>query len=154
MLPVHAKAVFMRRPRKIQNAAGFTMVEILVVAALALVFMGVALPSFLSWLPTSRLSSAVRQVATDLQVARMRAIAQNTDNTVTFASNTYTYGSDSRDISQLYPGISIVQFTANPTFNSRGTANSVTIKLTNGTKEQWVCVKVVGRVNVQDTACS
>ena len=143
----------MRTPRKIQNAAGFTMVEILVVVALALVFMGVALPSFLSWLPTSRLSSAVRQVATDLQVARMRAIAQNTDNTVTFTSNTYTYGSDSRDISQLYPGISIVS-ASNPTFNSRGTASSVTIKLTNGTKDQWVCVKVVGRVNVQDTACS
>jgi len=143
----------MRRSRKIQNAAGFTLIEILVVVALALVFMGVALPSFLSWLPTSRLSSAVRQVATDLQVARMRAIAQNTNNTVTFASNTYTYGSDSRDISQLYPGISI-ESAVNPTFNSRGTANSVNIKLTNGTASKWVCVKVVGRVNVQDTACS
>lgn len=84
----------------------------------------------------------------------MRAIAQNTPNTVTFTSNTYVYGSDSRNISQLYPGISIVS-ASNPTFSSRGTANStVTIQLTNGTNNQWVCVKVVGRINVQDTACS
>jgi len=154
MVPVHAKAVVMRRPRKIPNAAGFTIVEILVVVAIALVLMGIAIPSFLSWLPTSRLSSAVRQVATDLQVARMRAIARNTNNTVTFTSDTYTYDSDSRDISQLYPGISI-ESAANPTFNSRGTANTpVTIKLNNGTAAKWVCVKAVGRINVQDTACS
>jgi len=133
--------------------AGLTLVELLVVVAIALVFMGIALPSFLSWLPSAQLSSAVRQIATDLQVARMRAIAQNANYTVSFASSIYTYGSDSRDITQLYPGVSIVS-ASNPTFSSRGTANAVTIRLTNGTRDKWVCVKVVGRINVQDTACS
>lgn len=133
--------------------AGLTLVELLVVVAIALVFMGIALPSFLSWLPSAQLSSAVRQIATDLQVARMRAIAQNANYTVSFASSTYTYGSDSRDITQLYPGVSIIS-ASNPTFNSRGTTNAVTIRLTNGTRDKWVCVKVVGRINVQDTACS
>lgn len=124
--------------------------ELLVGVVVASVLMAVAVPDFLSWLPTLRLSSAARQVATDLQVARMRAISQNTSYTVTFSGSTYSYSGDSRDVSALYPGITIQSASANPVFSSRGTASTTaTITLTNGSAQKQVIINAVGRVNVQ-----
>jgi len=139
-------------------ASGFTVLELIVAIGIASIVMGIAIPSFLSWLPTLRLSSAARQVATDLQVARMKAISQNTANTVTFTPSTGTYtftlGAESRDIDVLYPGITIAS-ASNPTFTPRGTANAAaTITLSNGSAQKLVCVKTVGRVNIADSSCT
>lgn len=129
----------------------------IVTVSVAMIVLAVGAPSFLSWMPTIRLSSAARQVATDLQVARMKAISQNTSYTVTFnaSAGTYAFGSDSRDIGQLYPGITIVSVSANPVFSPRGTATaSSTITLNNGSLQTFICVKNVGRVNIQNSTCA
>lgn len=147
----------MKKLNHIGEGSGFTVMELCVVIGMAMLLMGIAVPSFLSWLPTFRLSAAARQVATDLQVARMRAVAQNTPNTVTFtpSNGTYTFdlGADSRDIDQLYPGISITS-ASNPTFSPRGTSSIASINLSNGSAQKWVCVKTVGRVSIQDSTCA
>ncbi len=133
------------------ETSGFSVVEMLLTIAVGLIILAIAIPSFLSWLPGLRLSSAARQVATDLQVARMKAIAQNTAYTVTFnTSTTYTFsiGGDSRDFGQLYPGITFTK-TANPVFTARGTASTpATITLTNGGANKQVEVTSVGRVRI------
>ena len=133
---------------------GFTVLELLMVLVVASVLMGVAVPNFQSWLPTLRLSNAARQVATDLQLARMRAISSNASTAVTFStgSGTYSFGAESRDVGQLFPGITIAS-ASNPTFTPRGTVNSVTITLSNGSAQKLICVNVVGRVDVQDSTC-
>ena len=137
--------------------------ELIVALAIALDCMAVALPSFLSLLPTLRLSSAARQVATDLQVARMKAISRNTLNTVTFnvanGSYTFTIGSESRSLVQLYPGITIASVSpaVNPAFTPRGTSNNsgtITITLSNGSAQKRVCVKTVGQIAIQDSICT
>lgn len=141
---------------KSEKQAGFTLIEMIVTVAVAMIVLAVGAPSFLSWMPTIRLSSAARQVATDLQVARMKAISQNTSYTVTFnaSAGTYAFGSDSRDIGQLYPGITML-VSANPVFSPRGTASaSSTITLNNGSTQTFVCVKNVGRVNIQNSTCA
>lgn len=133
------------------SASGFTVLELMVAIGIAAIVMAVAVPSFMSWLPTLRLSSAARQVATDLQVARMKAISQNTSYTVTFtpSNGTYSYSTDSRDIGQLYPGISISS-APNPVFTPRGTASTTgTIRLSNGTATKDIVVSTVGRVTIQ-----
>lgn len=148
----------MKKLNHIGEGSGFTVMELCVVIGMAMLLMGIAVPSFLSWLPTFRLSAAARQVATDLQVARMRAVAQNTSNTVTFTASdgtyTFTLGTDSRDLDVLYPGITIVSVDFNPQFTPRGTANAVKIRLSNGSAQKWVCVKTVGRVSIQDSTCA
>lgn len=141
-----------------RKQAGFTLMEMIVAIAVSMIVLAVGTPSFLSWMPTIRLTSAARQVATDLQVARMKAISQNTNNTVTFNTTTGTYtftlGSDSRDIGQLYPGITIAS-ASNPQFSPRGTASAgAQISLNNGSVLKYVCVKAVGRVNIQDSTCT
>jgi prepilin-type N-terminal cleavage/methylation domain-containing protein len=135
---------------------GFTVIEVLVVLAVASVLFGIAIPSFLAWLPGLRLSSAARQVATDLQLARMKAISENTSYTVTFDPTTvsYTFTGQSRDIDELYPGITLALSGGNPTFTPRGTANTVTITLSNGAQRKLVCVTSVGRINIRDSSCT
>lgn len=133
---------------------GFTVIELLMVLVVASVLMGIAVPSFQSWLPTLRLSNAARQVATDLQLARMRAISSNASTAVTFntGSGTYSFGAETRSLGELFPGITITS-ASNPTFTPRGTVNSVTITLSNGSAQKLVCVNVVGRIDVQDSTC-
>lgn len=149
----------MKERKHYQGASGFTVMELIVGIAIAAILMGIAVPSLMSLLPTLRLSSAARQIATDLQVARMKAISQNAQNTVTFnvANGTYafTFGSISRNLDTLYPGIRIQSVTSNPIFTPRGTTQSaVTIAITNGSAQKLVCVKTVGRVNIQDSSCT
>ena len=148
----------MRIVTRCHRVSGFTVLELMVAIGIAMVVLGIAVPSLLTWLPTLRLSSAARQVATDLQVARMKAISQNTSFTISFVTSdaTYTYGSDSRNLAQEYPGITISSVSpSNPVFSSRGTASAaVTITLSNGSAQKLVCVKTVGRVNIADSSCA
>ena len=143
------------RRRNPTNRKGFTLIEVLVSLVIVGILVKVTLPNFLSWLPVLRLSGAARQMATDLQLVRVQAIAKNTSQTVTFnvAGGSYSFGSESRSLPLLFPGITISSAT-NPTFTPRGTANSVTITLSDGTNQKLVCVKSMGRVAIRDTSCT
>ncbi|MGH7774491.1 MAG: GspH/FimT family pseudopilin [Candidatus Binatia bacterium] len=139
----------MKLQRYAHSSSGFTLMELLVVIAIMMILMGIAVPSFLSWLPTLRLSDAARKVATDLQLARMRAITTNTPQTVTFdtANENYTFGGNTYEVDQLFPGI-VISTATDPTFTPRGTANAVTITLSNGSATKQIQVTAVGRVKV------
>jgi len=138
-------------PRTLERS-GFTVIEVLAVIAVIGILIAAAVPKLPTVLPSLRLNDAARQIASDLQVARMKAIAQNSSNTVTFnTSTTYSFsiGSDSRDFGQLYPGITFTN-TANPVFTPRGTASTTaTITLSNGSATKQVQVNAVGRVLMQ-----
>jgi type IV fimbrial biogenesis protein FimT len=138
----------------VQNPAGFTLIELMAALGILGVLIAIAVPSFLSTLPGLRLNDAARQVATDLQMARMRAITQNNSNTVTFNVSTGTYsftlGTESVDIDQLYPGITFSSAPTNPVFTGRGTASTtatLTLRNTSGATKQ-IQVTSVGRVKI------
>jgi type IV fimbrial biogenesis protein FimT len=130
---------------------GFTLIEVLTSIVIAGILIAIALPAFSKLLPSIRLSSAARQIATDLQLAKMRAISRHTSQTVTFtvSSASYTFGTDTRSLSTLYPGTSISSVSANPTFTTTGTANAVTITISNNGKTKQIAVTAIGRVTVQ-----
>jgi prepilin-type N-terminal cleavage/methylation domain-containing protein len=144
----------------LDSDAGFTLMELMVGIGIASILMAIAIPNFLSTLPGLRLTDAARQVATDLQQIRMKAIAQNIPYQITFSTNAYVLqrcnGSCTNDSGNiaLPTGISVTASTA-PQFQPRGTAAAAaTITLSNGSSNKWVCVKTVGRVNIQDGICS
>jgi prepilin-type N-terminal cleavage/methylation domain-containing protein len=139
--------------RNMNRQAGLTLIELMAAIGVLGILVALATPRLLSTLPSLRLNDATRQVATDLQMARMRAIAQNTSNTVTFNTSTGTYtftlGNESIDIDQLYPGITFSSVPANPVFTSRGTASTTaTITLSNGSATKQIEVTSVGRVRI------
>ena len=134
--------------------------ELLAAMGVASILMAIAIPSFLSTLPGLRLTDAARQVATDLQQIRMKAIAQNTPYQISFSTSTYVLqkcnGSCTNDSGNiaLPEGITVTASAA-PQFQPRGTAAAdATITLSNGSSSTRVCVKTVGRVNIQNAICS
>jgi prepilin-type N-terminal cleavage/methylation domain-containing protein len=139
----------MKIRKYVQKVSGFTLIELLVGISVAGIMMAIATPAFYSLLPGIRLSSAARQVATDLQYARTRAISQHTPITVTFGSpeDGYSFDSNSRDLGQLYPGTTATA-AADPTFSSLGTANATTITLSNGSATKTIEVTAIGRVKI------
>jgi len=144
----------------IANQAGFTVAELMTTVAVMGILTAMAMPMFLNTLPGLRLSDAARQVATDLQQLRMKAIAQNIPYQITFSSSTYVLqkcsGACTNDSGNIVlPEGITVSASAAPQFQPRGTAAaSATITLSNGSAQKWVCVKTVGRVNIQDAVCS
>jgi prepilin-type N-terminal cleavage/methylation domain-containing protein len=143
--------------------AGFTVIEIILVLAVATIMLAIAIPNLFAVLPGFRLSDAARQVAKDLQVARMKAIAQNRKFRLNFVSSTsYTVQSDqngdgtigsTEDESgpfSLPQGITASPLGATSEFQPRGTASAAgTITLQNSNSQtKSVQISVVGRVSI------
>ncbi len=147
--------------REIHSSKGFTITEMMITIGVAALLMAIAIPSFLSWLPTLRLSDGARQVAVDLQLARMKAVTQNTRFQVSFGAlpaTSYTLQNDP-DNDDLFTnesgpfslpeGITVTAATATPQFQPRGVATAAsTITLSNGTTTAQVEVTIVGRVRI------
>lgn len=151
----------MRVFKRGHKISGFTVLELIVAIGIAMVVLGIAVPSFLTWLPTLRLSSGARQVATDLQVARMKAISQNTKYKMTFVGSvpgatSYRIEKDNGGFVlesgpfSLPDGITVLSAPATSVFQPRGTVDtSSTITLQNTNSEtKSVQVAVVGRVTL------
>ncbi|MBW2308469.1 MAG: GspH/FimT family pseudopilin, partial [Deltaproteobacteria bacterium] len=64
--------------------AGFTLTEMMVVVGLFVIMMAVGIPMFLSNLPNYRLRQAARQIAQDMNLAKMRAISTNQKHGIYF----------------------------------------------------------------------
>lgn len=141
--------------RLVYRSDGVTLIEVLTSIVIAGILMAIALPAFSKLMPGIRVSSAARQIATDLQLAKMRAISQHTAQTVTFtqSSSSYTLGSDTRSLPTLYPGTTITNITGgtggNPVFTTTGTASTWSITISNRGQTKQVSLTPIGRVVVQ-----
>jgi type IV fimbrial biogenesis protein FimT len=141
---------------------GFTTIELMIVVGLLAVVMSIAGLSYLSMRPTMRLSGASRQMMGDLMMARMKAVNENNDFKIFFLdSRQYQIlddddgdgaidageWSDTKDIQDNYPGITF-SASADPTFFSRGSANSTTITLSNTAGSKIVSIGTTGSVKI------
>ena len=123
---------------------GFTIVELLIVIAIASILAAIGVWGGSNLLPKYRLDGAATRVRGDLSLARVRATKARLQYRVEFSTNGYlvregdkTSGSSSwttklsRDFSD-YPGVTVKNVTNNPVFSPRGTASSLgTITLEN-----------------------
>jgi prepilin-type N-terminal cleavage/methylation domain-containing protein len=70
---------------------GFSLVELVVVLAVIGITSAIAAPSVTAWIQNYRAKTAARQLMTDLQFARMTAVSQKVDCTVTISTVTNQY---------------------------------------------------------------
>ena len=65
---------------------GFSTIELMVVLAIIGIMAAFTAPNLPRWATSIRMNSSVKEIASELQLARMKAIAQNTDVTLCFYS--------------------------------------------------------------------
>ncbi len=147
--------------RKIEY--GFTLAELIIILAIFGVLTAVAVPAFMSMMPTYRLNGASRQILGDLMAARMNAVKENNRFRVFFLEDNHQYKildddnnnnaedsgewTDTKDIQNEYSDVTF-SATANPIFYPRGTAFGSTITLTNPAGSKSVTVALSGRVKI------
>ena len=142
------------------NKKGVTLIELIVVFVIIAIMAGLLTPGIGAWLPSYRLRSATRDIASTFRGAQMRAVSECTSYTVSFnsadthvADNTgYLYAGTVRT---LPPGITIVSNTlANlrAGFNSDCTcpsAGSITLQNTKGAQKKITILSSTGKVTIQ-----
>jgi prepilin-type N-terminal cleavage/methylation domain-containing protein len=74
-----------------KNRKGFTLSEVTVVLSLLGIMSAISVPSYFSWLPKHRLQTSVRQIYDDLNLAKIRAVKDNTVARITFNTGNETY---------------------------------------------------------------
>ncbi|OGQ82020.1 MAG: hypothetical protein A3F90_20390 [Deltaproteobacteria bacterium RIFCSPLOWO2_12_FULL_60_19] len=143
-----------------EKSHAFTIIELLVAMGVAGTLMAIAIPQFMSWLPTINLSSGARRLGVDLHLARAKAISQNTMYRIAFPAlpaSSYTiekfsgaaYAPESGPFN-LPQGITVTAVTAAFNFEARGTVNTastITLQNING-QTTTVSVNPVGRVKI------
>jgi type II secretion system protein H len=80
---------------------GFTITELMIVIAIMGGVTAVATPSISRWLTSIRLESATRELASTLQLARVKAITQNTSIRINFDTTVHTYQMQQRNAADL-----------------------------------------------------
>ena len=130
----------------IRKETGISIIELMVVISMIAILSAIAVPNYIAWLPKYRLSSSIRDVLSDLEFARGRAIKDNAsvvvefntgtssyriwvDNGATTNKDNWTQDSDERTIRSrsTAPGISITgaAFGGNPWPRIRFTGNGL-----------------------------
>ncbi len=155
---------------KAGNCSGFTLIEMLVVITVLAIMSAIAVPASQNIYNSYQLKGAVRQLYSDMQTARLKAIKEGRDWGLKFAGSSYTVesiGPDGAwntsddemikavDLAALYNGVSITVNVVNDRveFNPNGTAVSGNVMVSGYSRAQTLCINSsTGNVRIVDGA--
>lgn len=144
---------------------GFTFPELMVAIVVAAILAAIAVPTFTRLVTRYRLNGAAREVFSDLNAARMKAITLNRKVEVFFVDErTYRICDDAdgngtvgptegdpqtKDIQGNFPSVTLAA-TGNPRFESRGTVlNSRAVTVTNSAGTKTIRVDASGGIRIE-----
>ena len=152
--------------------SGFTAFELAVSLAIMVIIAALVLPPYLKWLRGHRLRGAVTNLMADMEMAKIRAIRENSMIAVQFCQDRYIIFNESGDTNytcgpagrevyrhrKLPAGVEIdlgeLTFVNDRTrFNGRGLPDGITtaqfIPVKNDTKSQEISVNRLGYMKLQ-----
>jgi prepilin-type N-terminal cleavage/methylation domain-containing protein len=144
----------MEKESKKRGSQGLTLVELILCMAILAVLMAVASPLLAQFSSGYKLRAATRELATDLQFARLLAVKENRSFQVICGTQSYQvvrandgFVAKARDFSADYPDVTLNAPVV--TFNSRGNAASQTLTVSNFAASKNISVNSTGRVKLQ-----
>jgi type IV fimbrial biogenesis protein FimT len=139
---------------KKKRSTGFTLMELILSLSVMAILLAIAWPAIGQFSSGYRLRAASREVATDLQFARLLAVKENRTFQVSCDTNSYQvvrisdgFVAKARDFSTDYPEVTLSSGVF--TFNSRGNAVSQAITVSNLSASRNITVSSSGRVKLQ-----
>ena len=128
--------------------------ELIIALTIVGIVVAVAGLHFIRFSSTYKIHEAAREIASDLEFARLLAIKENRDMRVVFRIDSYAIlrASDlqvvkSRNLTSDYPGVLLPDLSV--IFNSRGNASPATITISHFMGTQQVTVTSTGKVKTQ-----
>jgi type IV fimbrial biogenesis protein FimT len=147
-------------------AAGFTLIEALIVVALMAILTALALPSFTGVIARNRTKAAASDLQTALFKARSEALKRNANTTISPVSASWQNGWQVLDagssVIESYPapqGVTIASAPASVVYQSSGRINATsapTFQVTssgNVSMQRCVLLSTNGRPYVKEGAC-
>ena len=133
---------------------GMTLMELILCLAILAVLLAVASPLIGQVSSGYKLRAAARELATDLQFARLLAVKENKNFQVVCGSNSYQvvrvsdgFVAKARNFSADYPEVSLNAPVIS--FNSRGNSSSQIVAVSNLMTTKNITVGSTGRVKLQ-----
>ncbi len=146
----------------VRGQTGFTLVEVMVVAAIVAIAAALAVPNYLQWQAQSKLRQAVSEISTQLTLARMAAMNRNrgvdvsvlnSTGAIHISATTSSSGVSVINDAPLQPGISVAGSPITVSYSSLGLRTSggtgiQTIVVCDAYSRQYaVTVLPTGKVN-------
>lgn len=159
------------------SAGGFSLAEVLVVIAIIGILSALAVPSVLAWRERANLQGAARELLTDLQVGKGRAVRENSSVTIAISAGGYVICFDNNVSTTCDAGEQVLRSANLPagytivedlvgsalTFTGRGVPSNGTFQLNNGTDNEAtieigstngsrarIHINRIGRVRIED----
>lgn len=125
-----------------ERSKGLTLMELIITLAVLAILLTIATPSLDMFSSAYKLRGAAREVATDLQFARLLAVKENRNLRVDFSPKSYqVVRSDgsiakARNLISDYPDITLTSISI--TFDSRGDASANTVTVANPREQRML----------------
>lgn len=148
---------------KIKNNKGFTLIELIITIAILGIVLAIAAPNFTRYRDNTNLREAARDISSDIQLYKQRAVAENAPYTITFNSGTNDYvirkGAVVVATKQVGAGNTSVRILGTPSFSGgvptitlfpRGTSTFGSLTLQHSTRqsEAEITANIMGRTHV------
>jgi len=146
---------------KIRKNNGFSLIEMIIVIAIIGILAAIASPNYIAYRDNTNLREAARDIESDIQLCKQRAVSENAEYSMTFnvGLNNYTIRREAvvTTTKTVGAGNALIKIVGDPTFaddkiifQPRGTTNAGSLQLQHATRlsTAQIITSMMGRVRV------